>query len=41
MKFRLMETDVMGRKCALEGQMARSTMPRPTDTGEAPLPLVE
>ena len=25
MKFRLMETDVMGRKRALEGQMARST----------------
>jgi hypothetical protein len=41
MKFRLMQTDVIGRKRELEGQMARSAMPTSIDTGEAPLPFFE
>jgi hypothetical protein len=33
MKFRLMQTDVIGRKRELEGQTARSAMPTSIDTG--------
>jgi hypothetical protein len=41
MKFHLMQTDVIGRKRELEGQMARRAMPTSIDTGEAPLPFFE